>query len=264
MSTQVTVQTKDLNVPKTHFKEMTLIEHLEELRVAIIKILIIIFLGFGIIYSFSDELSNLLLASLKETLHGNGQIVYLSVFDKVIVQLQLSFWATVIFTSPLWFWQLWKFISPALYQNEIKVIRPFVISGFILFCLGVIFAYSVVFPFILDVLVHYGTQDIVATISFADYILLTIKGLVIFGLLFQIPNIMVIMGFLELVTKQSLAAWRRYVYVGFTVLAGIITPPDVISQLVLLLPLILLYEVGILAVAIIVHPYLYKKYAVSN
>lgn len=251
-------------VHKTHFKEMTLIEHLEELRSSLIRILLILLVGFAVLYNYSDELSSMLLASLKAALDGKGQIVYLSVFDKVIVQLQVTFWATIIFTSPLWFWQLWKFISPALYESEIRIIRPFVISGFVLFCFGVLFAFEVVFPFTLDVLVHYGTQDVVANINFQEYILLTIKGLVLFGLLFQVPNLMVILGFLEIVTKQSLSAWRSYIYVIFAVVAGAITPPDVVSQIVLLLPLMFLYEVGILAVALIVHPYLHKKYAVSN
>ncbi len=249
---------------KTHFKEMTLIEHLDELRTMLIKVLIILFVGFGIVYNFSDQLSSILLSPLKTALHGQGQIVFLSIFDKVIVQLQLSFWATIILTSPLWFWQIWNFIKPALYHNEVRVIKPFMMTGFFLFCLGVWFAYSIVFPFTIDVLVHFGTSDVTATISYQDYIILTIKALVLFGLLFQIPNVMVILGFLEIVTKQSLSRIRRYVYVVFTVVAGIITPPDVISQLVLLMPLILLYEVGILAVALIVHPYLYKKYSTQS
>jgi sec-independent protein translocase protein TatC len=249
---------------KTHFKEMTMIEHLEEFRSMLIKVLVILFVGFALVYSYSDQLSNILLAPLKSAIGTKGQIVYLSVFDKVIVQLQLSFWSSIIITSPLWFIQLWNFIKPGLYFHEIKVIRPFMLTGFLLFCLGVTFAYKVVFPFTLDVLVHFGTQDIAASISFKDYILLCIKALVLFGILFQIPNVMVILGFLEIVTKQSLSSIRRYVYVVFTIVAGLVTPPDVISQVMLLLPLIVLYEVGILAVAFIVHPYLYKKYANSN
>lgn len=248
----------------THFKEMTMIEHLEEFRSMLIKVIIILFVGFGLVYNFSDQFSNILLAPLKSAIGTKGQIVYLSVFDKVIVQLQLSFWSSIILTSPLWFWQLWNFIKPGLYVHELKVIRPFMVSGFLLFCAGVTFAYKIVFPFTLDVLVHFGTQDIAASISFKEYILLCIKALVLFGILFQIPNVMVILGFLEIVTKQSLASIRRYAYVIFTVIAGIVTPPDVVSQIMLLLPLIVLYEVGILAVAFIVHPYLHKKYANSN
>lgn len=251
-------------VAKLHFKEMTMIEHLDEFRTMLIKVLVILFVGFGSVYSFSDQLSSLLLAPLKTAIGTKGQIVYLSVFDKVIVQLQLSFWSAIILTSPFWFWQLWNFIKPGLYAKEIKLIRPFMISGFLLFCLGVTFAYKVVFPFTLDVLIHFGTEDVAASISFKDYIVICIKALVLFGLLFQIPNVMVILGFLEIVTKQSLAKIRRYAYVAFTVLAGIVTPPDVVSQIMLLLPLVLLYELGILAVAVIVHPYLYKKYAEPN
>ena len=249
---------------KHHFKEMTIVEHLDELRTMMIKILLIIFMGFFAIYGLSDYLTSCLLKPLKEALGSHGQIVYLSVFDKVVVQLQLSFWATVIATSPLLFWQLWAFIRPGLYEKEAKVIKPFMWVGFLLFASGVLFAYFVVFPFTLNILVNFGTTDIVASISFSDYILLTIKVLVLFGVLFQIPNVMIILGFLEVVTKQSLAALRRYVYVGFTVLAAVITPPDVVSQLILLVPLIILFELGIIGVALIVHPYLYRKYQVPG
>lgn len=249
---------------KHHFKEMTMIEHLDECRTMLVKVLIILFVGFAVVYGYSDQLSNLLLAPLKVAIGTKGQIVYLSIFDKVIVQLQLSFWSAIILTSPLWFWQLWKFIKPGLYVNEIKVIRPFMLVGFFLFCMGVTFAYMVVFPVMLNVLMQFGTQDISAAIDFKDYILICIKALVLFGLLFQVPNVMVILGFLEIVTKQSLAKVRSYAYVGFAILAGVVTPPDVVSQVMLLLPLILLYELGIAAVAFIVHPYLYKKYADSN
>lgn len=246
---------------KTHFKEMTLVEHLEDLRQCLFRIVFILLVGVIFTYSLSDYLTNLLLVPLQKNLGAQGQIVFLNVFDKVIVQLQLSFWSCAILTSPLWFWQIWKFIKPGLYEKEIHLIRPFIYSGFLLFCAGVAFAYFVIFPNTLALLLNFGTQEIHASINFSEYMLLSVKVLVLFGFLFQIPNVMVILGFLEIVTKQSLAALRRYLYVAFTVLAGVITPPDVISQIMLLLPLILLYEIGVLAVALIVHPYLHKKYA---
>jgi len=246
---------------KPHFKEMSLVDHLDELRSSLIKIVVIIFVGFILSYNYSDRVTDILLVPLKEAMANNGQIIFLSVFDKVNVQMQLSFWSSIILTSPLWFWQIWNFIRPGLFENEIKVIRPFLIVGFFLFCGGVLFSYKIVFPFGIKLLLSFGTQEITANISFAEYIVLTIKVLVAFGVLFQIPNAMVILGFLEIVTKQSLAKMRRYIYLGLTVVSGIITPPDVFSQLILLVPLVLLYEIGILAVSFIVHPYLHKKYA---
>jgi sec-independent protein translocase protein TatC len=244
-----------------HLKEMTLIEHLEEFRTTLIRMLAVLILGCLLTYFFSDELSHLLLAPLKNALHGQGQVVYLSVFDKVIVQMQLAFWGGVIMVSPILFALLWQFVRPGLYEQEVRVIRPFMYSGFLLFVLGVIFAYMVVFPFTIEMLINFGNDEIEANISYGEYIVQSIKVLVLFGMLFQIPNALVILGFMELVTKQSLRKLRGYIYVGLTILAGIVTPPDVISQLVLLGPLIILYEIGILAVALIVHPYLHRKYA---
>lgn len=245
----------------TPFKEMTFTDHLEELRKLLISLIVLLFIGFILTYSFAEPLSNFLLKPLLSALKGQGQVVFLGVFDKVMVQLQLSFWSSVILTSPLWFWLLWRFIVPGLYPHEIKIIRPFLIVGFVLFALGIFFCYTVLFPFLLATLMDFGGSSVVASINYADYIVLSIQILVLFGLIFQIPNVMVILGFLELVTKQSLRKMRSIVYVGLTVVAGIVTPPDLISQLLLLVPLVLLFEIGIIAVALIVHPYLMKKYA---
>jgi sec-independent protein translocase protein TatC len=106
----------------------------------------------------------------------------------------------------------------------------------------------------------FGVSNIEATISLKEYLLLTSKVLVFLGFLFQMPNVMLILGFMELVTKQSLKAKRNYVYVAFAVASAILTPPDVITMMALWVPLVALYEIGIWAVALIVHPYLKKKY----
>jgi len=239
-------------------KEMSLTDHLEELRKTLIRILAILAVAFVFCYGFGDVISEFLLSPLRAVLKdsSSGEIVYLGLLDKVVSQLQVAFWSSIIFSSPLWFYQLWLFIRPALYERELKVTRPFVFVGFILFCLGIAFGYMIVFPLTFETLMSWGVQNVKATINLKDYLVLSSKVLVFLGIVFQLPNVLLILGFMGLVTKYSLRNMRRYVYVGFSVFAAMLTPPDPYTMLGLWLPLILLFEIGIIAVALIVHPFL--------
>ena len=241
---------------------MSLIEHLEELRTTIIRVGVIVLCTFILAYGLGEYISELLLSPLREALGGKnyGKIVYLGLLDKVISQLQLAFWSSIIISSPLWFFEIWRFIKPALYEHESKMVRPFLVVGFFLFILGGSFAYFVVFPLTFQLLLDFGVKEVTANISLRDYIVLSSKALFFFGLAFQLPNICLILGFMGLVTKYSLKKYRSYVYVGFAGVSAFITPPDIVSMVGLWFPLCLLYELGIIAVAVVVHPYLEKKH----
>ena len=241
---------------------MTLTEHLEELRTMVIRVALIIVVSFGVAYALGDHISEFMLKPLREVLTKGegGKIVYLGLLDKVISQLQVAFWSSVILSSPLWFFELWKFIKPGLHAFEVKAVRPFVLVGFILFWLGVSFGYFLVFPMTFQILMEFGVSDVAATISLKDYLVLASKVLVFLGIVFQLPNALLILGFMGLVTKQSLRSMRRYVYVGFAMASAMLTPPDIISMMALWLPMSLLFEVGIIAVALVVHPYLKKQH----
>ncbi len=237
---------------------MTLTEHLEELRKTLINVVIILALSFFVCYGYGEYIAEFLLYPLRNSLEGAnaGQIVYLGLLDKVMSQLQVAFWTSIIISSPVWFYQVWKFVKPGLHSHEIKAVRPFLLIGFIFFCLGVCFGYFLVFPLTFETLLSFGVKNVQATISLKDYLVLSSKVLVFLGLVFQLPNILLILGFMGLVTKYSLREMRRYVYVGFAVLSAMLTPPDPYTMLGLWFPLVLLFELGILAVAVIVHPYL--------
>ena len=243
-------------------KEMSMVEHLEELRTTLIRVLVIVLVSFVACYGFGEHISEVLLQPLRNVLtnSGQGQIVYLGLLDKVISQLQLAFWSSAVLSSPLWFFEVWRFLKPALYDHEAKVIRPFIFVGFLLFVTGVSFAYFVVFPMTFKLLLDFGVGNVSASISLKDYIVLASKALLFFGIAFQLPNVTLILGFMGLVTKYSLRKIRRYVYVGFAVTSAMITPPDIVSMVGLWLPLCMLYELGIWAVAVIVHPYLEKQH----
>lgn len=242
---------------------MSLVEHLEELRKTMISIAIILVVSFFVCYGQGDLISEFLLRPLRKVLQDShsGEIVYLGLLDKILSQLQVAFWSSIILSSPLWFYQLWKFIRPGLYEHEVKAVRPFLGVGFILFILGVCFGYFLVFPYGFEALMGYGVGNVTAQISLKDYLVLASKILVFLGLMFQLPNVMLILGFMGLVTKYSLREKRRYLYVFFAVVSAMLTPPDVFTMMALWVPLVMLFELGILGVAIIVHPYLHRRHA---
>lgn len=242
-------------------KEMSFMDHLEELRTRIIRVLIILVISFGICYHFSTTIQEFLLAPLREAIGTTGKVVFTGLLDKVLAELQIAFWSCVFLASPFWFHQVWLFIKPGLYPKEINAIRPFIFVGFVLFITGVCFGYYVIFPFTFKTLINSGVTNVEAMLNLQDYLLLVSKALVVLGLLFQLPNIMVILGFMGVVTKYSLRSMRRYLAVIFAIVAAIITPtPDVLSMMVVWIPMMFLYEIGILAVAVIVHPYLKRRY----
>lgn len=242
---------------------MSFMDHLEELRTRLIRILIILMVSFGICYFYSTTIQEYLLAPLRVALVSPGvagKVVFTGLLDKVIAELQIAFWSCVLLASPFWFREAWLFIKPGLYESEVKAIRPFLFVGFLLFVIGVCFGYFVIFPFTFKTLLSSGVGGVEAMLNLQDYLLLTVKVLVFLGLLFQMPNVIVIMGFMGLVTKYSLRNVRRYLAVVFAIAAAIITPtPDILSMMVVWIPMMVLYEIGIIAVAWIVHPYLHRK-----
>ncbi|PIR28611.1 MAG: twin-arginine translocase subunit TatC [Bdellovibrionales bacterium CG11_big_fil_rev_8_21_14_0_20_38_13] len=243
-------------------KEMSVQEHLEELRKTALRVFVILILAFFVSYHFGDLLSEILLSPLREVLIDQklGQIVYLGIFDKILSQLQVAFWSSVLISSPFWFIEIWRFVRPGLYENEAKVIKPFLLLGFLLFATGVAFGYFLVFPLTFKVLMQFGVQDVAATISLKEYLVTTSKILVLLGLVFQLPNLLLILGFMGLVTKYSLREKRRYIYVAFAVLSALLTPPDPYTMISLWIPLVCLFELGVWAVAIIVHPWLERRH----
>ncbi len=240
-------------------KDMSFIEHLEELRSRIIRVLVILVFAFAVCYHFSSEISQFLLQPLRVALGSTGKVVFTGLLDKMIVELQISFWASIILSSPLWFREVWLFLRPALYDQEARAVFPFIFVGFVLFVLGVCFGYYVVFPLTFETFLTAGVGDVEAMMNLKDYLILAIQMLVLLGLLFQLPNIMLILGFMGIVTKYSLRNMRRYLSVAFAVFAAVVTPADVLSMLCVWIPMMILYEIGIIAVALVVHPYLHRR-----
>jgi sec-independent protein translocase protein TatC len=240
---------------------MSFTQHLEELRRSAIRVFLILMGSFLIAYAQGDIISDFLLAPLRSALDGSdGRIVQLGVLDKVLAQFQVAFWSSLLLSSPLWFREIWSFIKPGLFAKEVKIIRPFILVGFCLFTLGVLFGYYIVFPATFETLLNFGVQEVDQMMGLKEYLVLACKVLLFLGIIFQLPNAMLIIGFMGLATKQSLRSWRRYIYVIFAILSAAMTPPDVVTMLGLWVPLIVLYEFGIIGVALFVHPFLEKQH----
>ena len=241
---------------------MSFLEHLGELRSSLIRVMVILLVAFGLCYLIGEPLVEFLLRPLRMALATEGiegKVVYLSILDKVLAHFQLAFWSAIILSSPLWFYEVWRFIAPGLYLREKKIIAPFIGLGFLLFVLGVCFGYFLALPLGVKTLMSFGVEGVEATIGLREYLLLSSRALVFLGLLFQLPNALLILGFMGLATHYSLRRSRRYVYFSFSVVSALLTPADIVTMLGLWLPMVILYELGVLAVRLIVHPFLARQ-----
>ena len=184
----------------------------------------------------------------------NGMITTHQVGGAFFVALKVSFFAGILMAMPVILWQLWLFIAPGLYDNEKRMVLPFVIGGSVMFLVGVLFAYYVVTPFGFQFLITFGSFLYTPLINIEDYVGFFTKILIGFGIAFELPVFAYFLALLGLITDQTLKEYFKYAIVIIFLLAAFLTPPDVLTQLLMAAPLILLYGLSILIVHY-VNPY---------
>jgi sec-independent protein translocase protein TatC len=221
---------------------MTFIDHLEELRSRIIKALFSLFIGFVICYFFADEIMKFLLRPLDSS--HPAQLTLLSPTEGFMVKLKVALIAGVVISSPAIFYQIWRFVAPALYDKERRMVFPVVFWSAFLFILGAIFAYLFL-PYCMRFFQSFATEWVVNFWSLKGYITFITYIIFAFGLVFELPLVLYFAARLGLVTSKFLRQKRRHAIIVLLILAAIVTPPDVVSQLVISVPLIILYEVSI-------------------
>ena len=226
-------------------KELSLTEHLTELRDRIIKILLALAVGFVFCYFFSKNIFTIISRPIKPYLtHTNGQLIFISPFEKFFSYLWVSLFAGFIISSPFWLYQVWKFISPGMYKGEKKWSLLFVGSSVFLFLSGILFVYFVVFPLSFNFLLNFGGEE-AAYISLKPFLSFFLRTAIVFGLVFEMPILLFSLLKLNIITVEQLTKARPYVIILIALLSAIITPPDILSMLFMMFPLYLLFEASI-------------------
>ncbi|MBM3327461.1 MAG: twin-arginine translocase subunit TatC [Calditrichaeota bacterium] len=225
-------------------KTMGFLEHLEELRLRLIRAILFIAAGTALSLYFSEHIIQFLIspASKSELI----KLALLNPTEGFIVHLKASFVAGLFLTSPFWFAQLWGFISPGLYKNEKRIITPVIFFSAAAFLIGAGFGWQVI-PFATEYFASFTVGKIETHWSLASYVNFVLQFLLAFGIVFELPLFIYAAARLGIVTPSQLRRYRRHSIVAILIVAGIITPPDVFSQIIVGVPLYLLYEVGILA-----------------
>ncbi len=242
-----------------------LTEHLSELRKRILVSLAFLFLAFIVIFNYSEDLFNLLSFPLKSEIKFDLTNPYLHIGKKTPVSLvflapaeafwmhmKVSFVASFILTLPVIFYQIWKFVSPGLLSKEKKYLIPFIVMSTTLFLAGSVFCFVIILPFAMTFLLGYKTGTLTPMISVGSYIDFCLKFILAFGAIFELPLLIIFLTKFGIVSPRSLAKNRKYAILVSFVVAAILTPtPDAFNQVLMAVPIIILYEIGILLSVII-------------
>lgn len=230
-------------------EEQSLTDHLTELRTRIIQAAYGIILGFAICFWKSEELFNIIRQPILPYLKEKG-LVFTAPMDQFLAHVKVSLLGGIILTCPWWVFQIWKFVAPGLYAKEKKYAAGFIFSGSVLFLAGVSFVYFVVYPMAFDFLLNYGSGVDQAMITISEYLSFFATTTIVFGMAFELPLILTLLGIAGIIDKEFLVSKRKYAIILLAMISATITPPDAISMLLLMIPLYLLYEAGTLLVGI--------------
>ncbi|KAF1029232.1 MAG: Sec-independent protein translocase protein TatC [Burkholderia plantarii] len=234
-------------------REETFMSHLVELRDRLIRAgvsVLVVFLG--LVY-WAPDIFRLLARPLMQNLPKDGKMIVTDVTGSFFVPMKVTMLVALVIALPVVLYQVWAFVAPGLYQHEKRLVLPLVGSSYFLFLCGMAFAYLVVFPTIFRVMAHYNAPlGAEMTTDIDNYVSFVLGMFLAFGVTFEVPVVVVLLVRMGVLSLQKLKEIRPYVIVGAFVVSAVVTPPDVFSQLMLALPLVVLYEVGIVAARIFV------------
>jgi len=240
---------------------MPLTAHLEDLRSRIVYSLVFLSVGFGVAYAFREPLFHLLKIPMNAQVQLRPHAPFISFLKRETpyklyflapaeafwMYLKMAFLAGAALTLPLILWQLWKFVSPGLLERERRYAVPFVVLATAMFYIGLAFCFLVILPYAMEFLLGFS-ENLTPMISVGHYVDFCLKFLLAFGLVFELPLVIIVLTRAGVVTPEALAKKRKYAVLGAFVLAAFLTPtPDAFNQTLMALPMIVLYEGGILA-----------------
>lgn len=227
--------------------------HIQELRKRLIISFVVLGFVFMICFSFWEYIFALIKEPIELAFAQNvkGELVQLSPAEGVFTAMKVSFLSAIVISLPVIFWQMWLFIAPGLYKHEKMIVIPFVLFATVMFSLGAGFAYFVVFPFIIKYILTFGNTQFSSSISVESYVTFFTRLILGFGLAFELPVISYFLGKVGLITDATLKSFFKYAVVIIFILAAILTPPDVLSQFLMAIPLIGLYGLSILILSFV-------------
>ena len=227
-------------------ERMPFTTHLEELRNRLVRILAAVGIGFVVCYNFKEWLFKVITKPLADVLPAKSFMIYTGMPEAFFIYMQIAFFASLFLTSPYCLYQIWKFISPGLLAREKKYVLPFVLVSSALFTGGVLFGYFIVLPPAFKFFVSFSSDFLKPMFSLREYLSLTLKFLLGFGVSFQLPVFLFFMTKIGIVNHRMLSKQRRYAILLIFIVAAVLTPsPDAVTQTLMALPLIVLYEIGI-------------------
>lgn len=234
--------------------EASFISHLIELRDRLLRIVIFLALLFAAIFPFANDVYNFLATPLLAHMPQGSSMIAVEVVSPFLTPLKMAMYASLMLGMPYLLYQIWDFVAPGLYHNEKRLAIPLLISSVVLFYAGVAFAYFVVFPLVFGFLISVAPEGVAVMTDINKYLDFVLALFFAFGLAFEVPIATIILIAMGITTADSLTKKRPYIIVSTFVFGMLLTPPDVISQIMLALPMWLLFEAGIIMSHILIKP----------
>jgi sec-independent protein translocase protein TatC len=231
--------------------EQNLLSHLVELRSRLVRSLVVVLLVFAALFPLSNRLYALLAEPLLSKLPAGTQMVAIDVVTPFVTPLKLAFFAAIVVAAPYLLYQAWAFVAPGLYRHEKRLASPLLVSAVLLFYIGCAFAYFLVLPMVFSFLTATVPDGVSMMTDISRYLDFVLVMFLVFGVCFEIPVATVILVMLGITTPEQLKASRGYVIVGAFVVAAVVTPPDALSQIMLAVPMCLLFEIGLVAARLV-------------
>lgn len=234
--------------------EDSFLSHLFELRDRLIRVLLSIGIVFLCLFPWAKELYALLAKPLLASLPQGGQMIATDVVGVFLVPMKVTLMLAFLIALPYVLYQIWAFVAPGLYAHEKRLALPLVAASVVLFFIGMAFAYLLVFPTVFGFMAQVAPEGVAWMTDIEKYLSFVLSTFLAFGVTFEVPVVVIVLVQMRIVKLSTLKEWRPYVIVGAFVVAAIFTPPDVISQLMLAIPLCLLYELGMLMARFVSKP----------
>ena len=246
---------RELSKAEAHDKKVDedsqpLLSHLIDLRKSILRALLVVLVVFLCLFPFANELHGFISAPLQRFLPG--EMIATDVASPFLTPFKLSAWLSIFLSMPVILYYIWRFVAPGLYLREKKFAIPLLVSSVLLFYLGIVFAYYTVFPLVFQFMAATAPENVVWMTDIRAYLDFIIKLVFAFGIVFEIPIAIMLVVMMGISTPKSIAKKRPYIIVGCFFVGMILTPPDVISQVLLAVPAWILFELGLIFARLVV------------